>query len=351
MSKNQFNALLQKPKDGHALSRLVSALACLGLLTICVYFSRDSRGSDEIVGNAVAKASAFLQTLDEAQRGRVLFEFDSPRKPVWSNLPVTMVHRNGLPLGQLNKSQRAAALDALAAVLSKQGFQKIIDVMNADDRLVEDSNRLRFGTDNYYLALFGTPSATSPWMLQFGGHHLGLNVTVVGKHTVLTPTHTGAQPDSFVRNGKTVRPLGQENDLAFKLVNLLDAEQRQQAVLGRNPRNLVLGPGRDGRTIEPRGLKCASLNKEQRAVLMDLIGAWVHILPDAAAASRLDALRSKIDQTYFAWYGPTTNGTAAYFRIQGPTLLIEYAPQGSTNHIHTVIRNFRNDYGKELTRS
>ena len=120
----------------------------------------------------------------------------SAKKPSWSNLPVTMVPRNGLRLGELTKPQRAAALDVLAAVLSKQGFQKVLDIMNADDQLVRgNDNRMRFGTENYYLALFGTPSATRPWMLQFGGHHLGLNVTVVGKDAVVTPTHTGTQPD------------------------------------------------------------------------------------------------------------------------------------------------------------
>jgi hypothetical protein len=266
-------------------------------------------GGDPVVANAVAKADAFLQTLDDQQRGKVLLAFDSAKKPSWSNLPVTMVPRNGLRLGELTKPQRAAALDALAAVLSKQGFQKAIDIMNADDQLVQgNANRMRFGTDNYYLAVFGTPSATKPWMLQFGGHHLGINVTIVGKETTLAPTHTGAQPDSFTRNGQTVRPLGPENDLAFKLVNLLDAEQQKQAVLGAKPRNLALGPGQDGKTIRPEGLKCAALKEDQRAVLLDLIGAWVHILPDAAAASRMAALKAKIDETYFAWYGPTTKG-------------------------------------------
>jgi Protein of unknown function (DUF3500) len=188
-------------------------------------------------------------------------------------------------------------------------------------------------------------------MLQFGGHHLGINVTIVGKDAVVTPTHTGTQPDSFMRDGQTVRPLGAENDLAFKLVNMLDAEQKKQAVLGANPKNLQLGPGQDGKTIRPEGLKCAALKEEQRAVLLDLIGAWVHILPDAGAASRLAVLKTKIDETYFAWYGPTTNGSAAYYRIQGPTLLIEYAPQGGTSHIHTIIRDPSNDYGKALIKS
>jgi Protein of unknown function (DUF3500) len=267
-------------------------------------------------------------------------------------LPVSIVPRNGVRMGDLNKAQRAAALDALAAVLSKQGFQKIIDIMNADEQLAKTSRRrLRFGSDNYYLAFFGKPSATQPWMVQFGGHHLGLNVTIVGNQTVLVPTHTGAQPDSFSRNGHTVRPLGAENDLAFKLVNMLNAEQRQHAVLGTRPKNLLLGPGHDGQTIRPEGLACASLKPDQRATLLELIGEWIRILPNEAAAKRMAALKSQIDETYFVWYGPTTNGSAAYYRIQGPTLLIEYAPQGSTSHIHTIIRDPTNDYGRKLTRS
>jgi hypothetical protein len=352
MSGDQFQELLHGRTGRVRATRLATALGCVGLLALSAYFSRDSKAGDPVVANAVAKANAFLETLDGQQRAKVLLAFDSAKKPTWSNLPVTMVARNGLPLGELTKPQRAAALDTLAAVLSKEGFQKVIDIMNADDQLVRgNDNRMHFGTDNYYLALFGTPSATTPWMLQFGGHHLGINVTMVGKDTVLTPTHTGAQPDAFTRDGKTVRPLGAENDLAFKLVNMLDADQQKQAVLGAKPKNLVLGPGQDGRTIRPEGLKCDALKEDQRAVLLDLIGAWVHILPNDAAASRMAALKAKVDETYFAWFGPTTNGKAAYFRIQGPTLLIEYAPQGSTSHIHTIIRDPSNDYGKELTKS
>ena len=352
MSRHEFQEPLHDRKGRVRAARLASALGCVALLAFSVYFSRDLMGGDEVVANAVAKANAFLESLDGQQRGKALHEFDSAKKPSWSNLPVTMVPRNGLRLGELTKPQRAAALDAIAAVLSKQGFQKVIDIMNADDQLVRgNDNRMRFGTENYYLAVFGMPSATTPWMLQFGGHHLGINVTIVGKETVLTPTHTGTQPDSFTRNGKTVRPLGPENDLAFKLVNMLDAEQQKQAVLGAKPKNLVLGPGQDGKTIRPEGLKCAALKEDQRAALLDLIGAWVYIVPNDAAASRMAALKAKIDETYFAWYGPTTNGSAAYYRIQGPTLLIEYAPQGGTNHIHTIIRDPSNDYGKELTRS
>ncbi len=351
MSGSRFHDLLHGRAGRTRALRLAPALGCVGLLAFSVLFSHEATRGDQNVADAVAKAAAFLETLDAPQRGKVLYEFDSAKKPSWSNLPVTMVPRNGLPLGELTRPQRAAALATLAAVLSKQGYQKVIDIMNADDQLAKGANKNRFGTENYYIALFGTPSATKPWMLQFGGHHLGLNVTVVGQDAVVTPTHTGAQPDSFMRDGQTVRPLGRENDLAFKLVNLLNAEQRKQAVLGDRPRNLAVGPGQDGKTIRPEGLKCAALTEEQRAVLLELMGAWVHILPDAAAASRLAALKAKIDETWFAWYGPTTNGSAAYYRIQGPALLIEYAPQGGTSHIHTIIRDPGNDYGKALIKS
>lgn len=308
---------------------------------------------DKTTANAVAKANAFLKMLDDKQRAKVLLEYDSRKKPDWSNLPVTMVPRNGIALGEFTKAQRAAALDTVAAVLSKEGFQKVIDILNADDQLVtdKDKNKMRFGTDNFYLALFSTPSETKPWMLQFGGHHLGINVTIVGKNAVLTPTHTGAQPTSFKRDGKTVRPLGPENDLAFKLVNMLDAKQQAQAVLGAKPKNLLLGPGQDGKTIPPEGVKGAALTEPQRATLLELIGAWVNILPADSAATRMTALKAKLDDTYFAWYGPTTNGSAVYFRVQGPSLVIEYAPQGGTNHIHTIIRDPNNDYAKELTKS
>ena len=232
---------------------------------------------------------------------------------------------------QRTQKPQRAALELVAAVLSKEGYQKAIDIMNADDQLVKDKdNKMKFGTEHFYIALFGAPSTTKPWMMQFGGHHLGINVTMMGKDAVVTPTHTGAQPDSFQRDGKTVRPLGTENDLAFKLVNMLNAEQKKQVVLGAKPKNLVLGPKEDNKKSDPEGIKCSALDKDQRAVLMDVIALWVNILPADAAARRKADIEKKLDDTHFVWYGPTTNGSAAYYKIQGPNVHIEYAPQGAS---------------------
>jgi hypothetical protein len=205
-----------------------------------------------------------------------------------------------------------------------------------------------FGNNLYYLAIFGKPSPTQPWLVQFGGHHLGLNVTVVGKNFVLTPTHTGAQPDLFTWEGKKVRPLGPENDRAFKLINALNEKQQTQAILDKRPRNLILGPGQDGKKIPAQGIKGSALAKAQQAMLLELIAAWVNILNEDAATARLAEIKKGLPDTYFAWSGPTTDGSAAYFRVQGPTVVIEYAPQGSTSHIHTIIRDPTNDYGQNL---
>jgi Protein of unknown function (DUF3500) len=250
---------------------------------------------------AAAAAAAFLDALDDKQRQKAVYDFASEKKANWSNLPVTFVPRNGVRLGDLTKEQRAKAMDMLAAVLSKDGYQKVIDIMDADQKLAEGAGgkgksgkggkRSLFGADQYYLAIFGKPSETEPWIVQFGGHHLGVNVTVIGKHFVLTPTHTGAQPAAFQRDGREVRPLGREADTAYKLVAALDDRQRAQAVLGERPQGeLLLGPGRDGRTVEPKGVKGSALTADQRALMLEVIGAWVDIVEPDSAAARMVAV-------------------------------------------------------------
>jgi Protein of unknown function (DUF3500) len=186
-------------------------------------------------------------------------------------------------------------------------------------------------------------------MIQFGGHHLGLNITLVGARRTLAPSHTGAQPAIYEVAGKTIRPLGGEHDRAFALLNSLNDAQRKQAILGFQIRDLVLGPGRDGQMIQPEGIKGSALNDKQRQMLLDLAGEWIGIMHEAVAKTKMDEVKSNIGETWFAWSGPTENGSAAYFRIQGPTVFIEYAPQrlggDPTKHIHTIYRDPTNDYG------
>jgi hypothetical protein len=352
----------------------VLALFCAGLLVgASLYASRDGSTTPAAAGqkadppaaptnNAVATAEAFLAALDADKREKATYAFGSPKKPSWSNLPVTFVPRNGVRLGDLSKEQREKAMAVVAAVLSKDGYRKVLDIMDGDQLLAEgkgggkDKGKDKkggkgggpqFGVDNYYLALFGKPSATEAWMVQFGGHHLGVNVTVIGKHFILTPTHTGTQPAKFTKGDREVRPLGAEVDAGFELIAALDEKQRAQAIIGDKPQGeLLYGPGRDARAIgPPQGIKGSALTARQRGMLLEVIDAWVNIAEPDAARARLTAIWEKIGETYFAWSGPTAKGSAAYFRVQGPAVVIEYAPQGGTDHIHTVIRNPEDDYG------
>lgn len=334
-----------------------SVRGTLTLALIC--FSVGTAVPQTATPRIVSAANTFLSTLDEKQRHSLLFAFDDQKQRArWSNLPTRMAPRAGLSLKELNAAQRAAALSLVSAALSRRGFEKVQQIMEADEVLKhnEGSNPL-FGQDLYYISLLGRPSEKDPWMIQFGGHHLALNVTIAGEQGVLTPTLTGAQPALYTANGKTVRPLGQESDKAFALLNALDENQRKQAILSYRLADLVLGPGQDGKTIQPEGLKASAMNERQRAMLLDVISEWAGIVHESAAASRMAELKAGLEETWFAWSGPATvtpgSNITAYYRIQGPNLVIEYAPQrlggDPAMHVHTMYRDPTNDYGRKLT--
>jgi hypothetical protein len=319
----------------------------------------------EATSAIVAAANAFLATLSDTERTNATFDFGGPQKTGWSNLPTGIFARKGLRLGDLTDRQRGAALALVAAALSRSGYQKVTNIMNADEVLKNAGGGrtggrqggggrgggIRFGLDEYYLALLGVPSTTTPWLIQFGGHHLAINVTVVGAHNVLTPSLPATQPARFELNGRTIRPLGGENDKGFALINALDAGQRKQAILTYEVKDLVLGAGADGKVIQPEGILASAFNASQQTMLLDVIHEWVGIVNDEAATAKMAEIKANLPRTYFAWSGSTTNGELAYYRIQGPTVFIEYAPQqGDLQHIHTIYRDPTNDYGAKLVK-
>ena len=354
------------------------------------------------IDDVVHSATTFLGTLSDAQRAKVVYDFnDEAQRARWSNFPTGFVPRGGMSLKQMNTTQRAAALNLMKAVLSSRGYEKVNQIRMADDDFKTNGSRRgpggggapggggpprvggpppgggsppfgaggppgnggpgggppRFDSDNlfgsnlYYISFLGKPSTTSPWMLQFGGHHLALNITVVGGKGIMTPSLTGAQPAVFKVEGKTIRPLARESDEALTLLQSLDAQQRSQAMLSYKVADLVLGPGQDGKQISPEGLRVSAMNDRQKTLLLQVIAEWAGIMNDAMASARMAQLRQELNEMWFAWSGPTDFQTgsniSAYYRIQGPHLVIEYAPQSDepTNHVHTIYRDPTNDYG------
>jgi Protein of unknown function (DUF3500) len=384
-------------------------LPALALIAFFSYFATSAVSQPTAVAqqtavtaHIVTAAENFLSTLDAEQRKHVLYAFnDNEQRQKWSNFPTGVVPRGGINLKQMTETQRDAAMKLLAVVLSPMGLEKVNEIRQADDDFkANGSKRGRggpggrgpggpppggqggpppgggaasggpggpggrapfskddlFGSNLYYISFLGTPSISTPWMLQFGGHHLALNITISGSSGVLTPTLTGAQPASFLLNGKTIRPLGRESDTALALLQSLDDKQRKQAVLGYEVSDLVLGPGEGGKKIAPEGLKVSEMNENQKAMVLDVAAEWAGILNDGSAAVSLAAIKRELDETWFAWSGPVSGqaGTniAAYYRIQGPHLVIEYAPQRDEpgNHVHTMYRDPTNDYGGALAK-
>lgn len=300
--------------------------------------------------------SVFVATLTPAQSSVTLYPANNAtQRAKWSNFPTGIFQRNGLKYGAMSALQTNALWNMLAAVLSPEGYQKIRGIVEADEVLRTQSGggNLTFGRGEYYVSFVGTPSPTGKYLLQFGGHHLALNVTIKGALATIAPALPGVQPASYTLNGRTVRPIGDEYDLSFALINSMTAAQRGVAVLSSSVSDLVLGPGKDGVTVLPEGIKASDLTLAQRAILLDLIGKSVNIIHDEASAAKMDSIRAQLasptNATYFSWRGPTTAGSAAYYRIQGPNLFIEWAPQSlggsAINHIHAMYREPGNDYG------
>ena len=340
---------------------LVRSLLALALVLFTVSAAREQAPSPPPTATAriVRAANAFLATLSPQQRKSVLFTYgDAEQQARWSNFPTGFVRRAGISLGELTPAQRSAARTLMLSALSRRGFEKVQQIMDGDEALrVSEGDNPMFGSDLYYLSFLGMPSEKSPWMLQFGGHHLALNLTIYGDQGVLTPSLTGAQPALYTVNGKTVRPLGQESDKALALLNSLSASQKSRAVLNYQVADLVLGPGQDGRTILPEGLKASAMTDKQRVMLLDLTAEWAGIIHESAAAARMAEIKAGLSETWFAWSGPVTaqpgRNITAYYRIQGPKLVIEYAPQrlggDLSQHVHTIYRDPTNDYGRRLT--
>ncbi len=348
----------------------------------------------------VSAADKFLATLSAEQRQKVIYAFDDAQQRArWSNFPTGVVPRGGISLKQMSAPQRDAAMKLLATVLSPMGLEKVNEIREADDDFKVNGAKRgpggggrppmgpppggqngpppqfagaggpdhpggppsfspddMFGSNLYYISFLGKPSTTTPWMLQFGGHHLALNITIAGSRGVLTPTLTGAQPATFKLNGKTVRPLSRESDKALAVLQSLDEKQRKQAVLNYAVPDLVLGPGQDDKRIVPEGLKASEMNARQQAMLLDLIAEWAGIVNESSAAARMAEMKADLNEAWFAWSGPTTgkagSNITAYYRLQGPHLVIEYAPQHDepTNHVHTMYRDPTNDYGSALVK-
>jgi hypothetical protein len=309
-------------------------------------------------------ATKFLATLPPEQRSAATFAFGSTEREHWGFVPSEMFPRQGLTIGAMTPAQRAAAHDLLKAGLSQKGYltanaimelEAILDAIENPPGAPPRQRRLARDPVKYYVTVFGTPSATGAWGWRVEGHHLSLNFTIVdGRMVSAAPRFFGANP-AEVRSGpqQGLRILAHEEEPARALVTALDASQRAKAIIAPTAPNDILT--RNEVTISPlapTGIAAAELQPKQRELLMQVIDAYTSAMAPDIAADRMARLREAgFDAITFAWAGELERGKRHYYRVQGPTFLIEFDnTQNDGNHIHSVWRDFDGDFGRDLLR-
>lgn len=305
---------------------------------------------------AVSAAAVFLDSLSSEQRATAVLALGDSRRSNWSNLPPGSLRfeRNGVRIGDLDLEQTNALHHFLATALSREGHRVVLGIVRAEDALAESrgGDSSRFSADHYWLGFFGEPSDDQAWAWQFGGHHLAVNVTVADGRSYLSPTFLGIEPASFAVNGSTEAPLEPYVQAGLALMNALGGDVRAQATLASRPSGVITGAGQDGVVPERDGARVGDWSEEQQQLLVDAIGLWVGVLDTRSAQARMDEIRSEMGEIHFAWSGDVSGGPM-YYRIQGPSLIIEFSTQGRLGgggaHYHSMYRDPTNEYGSRAS--
>lgn len=299
----------------------------------------------------VAAATKFFKTLSPDLGARAVYAAEDPERFNWNFLPGP---RRGVTFREMNNTQAQAAMDLLRVCLSREGYRKATNILALENVLGELENRDE--DDNYrdplkyYFTFFGTPDAHDPWGWRIEGHHLSLNYSVAdGKVVSATPMFIGANPATIITGlDRGKRILKRESDLGFFLVNSLSPEQLDKALIARDaPRDIITGTDRDVGTLHPRGIALHELDDTQRKNFLNLLEVYTGNYETETASQLMARIKAAgIDNLSFAWAGSLQPGQGHYYRIQGPTLLIEYCnTQHNANHIHTVVRDLTHDFG------
>jgi Protein of unknown function (DUF3500) len=349
-----------------------------------------------------------LSTLTDGQRELGFWaSFDSEEsieeRRRWFYTPTD---HGGVTLHQLTPDQHRMVFRLLRSGLSRPGYVTLCSILGHDNVLDELEGFTRdFGHDRtrdpgrYYVRIFGEPGV-GHWGWRFGGHHISINFTLHDATLISnTPCFLGADPASSpLLGGHTLRPLGATEDLGRELFASLDTDQRARAILSEvAPSDLVTANRatlRDGDTAlplrdvwrgyfhadldrlitgmqtsmdtaigttaqhlhelryttKPRGISVAAMSAPQRALVRSLLDTYIgRVREDLAEIEMRRYEGSAIESISFAWAGGTQTGQAHYFRLQGDDVLAEYDNSArNANHVHTVWRDPRGDFGDSV---
>ena len=302
--------------------------------------------------NAMATAATkFLKSLNSEQKGKAQFSLVDEERYNWHFIPRD---RKGLALRELDAAQYTAAMDLLKSALSDKGFNKTNAIMKLENvlREVEKADEEYRNPGKYYFSIFGTPAGDSVWGWRLEGHHVSFNFSSKDNQLISgTPGFMGANP-AVVLSGpqKGLEVLKDETTLGFALLHSLDAKQKEKAIIeSKAPNDIITGASRKAMIKDPKGILYSELNSKQQKTFMEVLNLYIHRYKQAFADQMMKDLETGgLNKLQFAWAGAEQPGigNGHYYRIQGPTIIIEYDnTQNNANHVHTVIRDLKNDFG------
>lgn len=324
------------------------------VFTYCRFAAAHSESEEAAAEHMAEAANRFLAALSPEQRQKAVYEMKADERFNWHFIPKT---RNGLPMNAMTSEQQPLALALLNSGLSHQGYFKATTIMSLEQILheLEQGKGPKRDPELYFVTIFGAPGPKNTWGWRFEGHHLALNFTIVeGHHIAATPSFLGSNP-AEVRVGprKGLRTLAAEEDLARELAKSLNEEQKRVAIYSNEaPKDIITGADRKARLLKPDGLPAIRLNDAQAKLLWAIIREYVFRARPAVAEVDLRKIeKAGKEKIFFAWAGSLEKGQGHYYRVQGPTFLLEYDnTQNNANHVHAVWRDLENDFGEDLLR-
>ena len=323
------------------------------LLFIVLYFCCRPLCAQDLAG----KANAFIGLLNDTQKTKALYPFDTAERFRFMYVPLD--DRKGISMNELNDAQKQAVFSLLRTSLAEETVKKIQSIMLLDNVLKELEHRKPEDhyrdPGKYFITLFGIPSATTIWGWRFEGHHIAFHFSANKKQLVAgTPSFLGSNP-AIVLQGpqKDEQVLKEETDRGFALLHALSAAELKKALIDSvAPGEILTAASRKAMIEHPAGIRYGELSASNKQLFLQLLTMYVHRYTKLFADNMLKQIQTAgLDNLWFTWAGHTEHvlGKPYYYRIQGPTLIIEYDnSQNNANHIHTVIRDLTNDFGGDM---
>ena len=342
------------------MSQLTALRLAVATVLVSTLMGGAMLASQKSAATMAKAAGQFLDGLNADQRAKAAFPFDGEERLRWHFIPNEMFPRKGLMIKEMSEQQRRLAHDLLRTGLSARGYNKVTAIIQLEDvlKVVEAGGRFARNKEEYLFSVFGTPGPKGPWGWRVEGHHVSLRFTIndgsLTSQVASSPMFLGSNP-AEVRDGdrKGLRILGDEEDRARALMQALSADQLRSALINAAaPADILTMNKNDITPLPEEGILYSALQPAQQQMLRHVLEAYTETMESEVAAERMKVATSAgLDQVRFAWAGSTAKGQKHYYRIQGPTFLVEFDnTQNDGNHVHSVWRDFNGDFGRDLLR-